>query len=107
MKDLTFDPENCPIARVSKVIQGKWTMVIIFLLSEGTLRFHEIILNEKNPALSEIGKTAFDEDGFIKRNYELSFRYSKRKEHNQYWHLVDKNDYYCHSFIDLKRVEIR
>lgn len=42
MKDLAFDPENCPIARVSKVIQGKWTMVIIFLLSEGTLRFHEI-----------------------------------------------------------------
>ena len=74
---------------------------------DAVLRFHEIILNEKNPALSEIGKTAFDEDGFIKRNYELSFRYSKRKEHDQYWHLVDKNDYYRHSFIDLKRVEIR
>lgn len=42
MKDLAFGPENCPIARVSKIIQGKWTMVIIFLLSEGTLRFSEI-----------------------------------------------------------------
>lgn len=42
MQDLSFDPENCPIARVSKVIQGKWTMVIIFLLSEGTMRFSEI-----------------------------------------------------------------
>ena len=42
MQDLAFDPENCPIARVSKVIQGKWTMVIIFLLSGGTLRFSEI-----------------------------------------------------------------
>ena len=42
MKNLSFDPENCGIARVSKVIQGKWTMVIIFLLSDGKLRFSEI-----------------------------------------------------------------
>ncbi len=42
MKNLAFDPENCPLARVSKVIQGKWTMVIIFSLSDGTLRFSEI-----------------------------------------------------------------
>ena len=42
MKELAFDTDNCPIARISKVIQGKWTMVIIYLLSEGTLRFSEI-----------------------------------------------------------------
>lgn len=42
MNDLLFDSDNCPIARITKVIQGKWTMVIIYLLSEGTLRFSEI-----------------------------------------------------------------
>lgn len=42
MNNLTFDPENCPIARISKIIQSKWTMVIIFLLSKGTMRFSEI-----------------------------------------------------------------
>ncbi len=42
MKELLFDTKNCPIARVSKVFQGKWTMVILHILSEGTLRFGEI-----------------------------------------------------------------
>ena len=42
MKELLFDTENCAIARVSKVFQGKWTMVILYILSEGTLRFGEI-----------------------------------------------------------------
>ena len=42
MEALSFDAKHCPIARVSKIIQGKWTMVIIHVLSEGTLRFSEI-----------------------------------------------------------------
>ena len=42
MTELSFEPENCPIARISKLLQGKWTMVIIHILSEGTLRFSEI-----------------------------------------------------------------
>lgn len=42
MKELSFDTENCSIARVSKVFQGKWAMVILYILSEGTLRFGEI-----------------------------------------------------------------
>lgn len=42
MGELLFDTKNCPVARVSKVFQGKWTMVILYILSEGTLRFGEI-----------------------------------------------------------------
>ena len=42
MRELLFDKENCSIARVSKVFQGKWTMVILYILSMGTLRFGEI-----------------------------------------------------------------
>ena len=45
MNKLLFDTKNCPIARVSKVFQGKWTMVILHILSEGTLRFGEIKRN--------------------------------------------------------------
>lgn len=36
------DIENCPIAGVQKVLHGKWTMVIIFLLTEKTMRFSEL-----------------------------------------------------------------
>lgn len=42
MKKLSFDTKNCSVARVSKVFQGKWTLVILYILSEGTLRFGEI-----------------------------------------------------------------
>ena len=55
MNDLSFSPENCPIARVSKVIQGKWTMVIIFLLSDGKLRFNEI--KKQLPSVTEANLT--------------------------------------------------
>lgn len=55
MNNLSFIPEDCPIARVSKVIQGKWTMIIIFLLSEGKLRFSEI--KRQLPAVTEANLT--------------------------------------------------
>lgn len=55
MNELRFDTENCPLARISKVIQGKWTMVIIYILSEGTLRFSEI--KRKLPNVTEASLT--------------------------------------------------
>ena len=55
MNELLFDAENCAIARISKVIQGKWTMVIIYILSEGTLRFSEI--KRKLPNVTEASLT--------------------------------------------------
>ncbi len=55
MNDLVFDAEHCPFARVSKVVQGKWTTVIIYLLSEGTLRFSEI--KRKLPNVTEANLT--------------------------------------------------
>ena len=55
MNDLVFKTDNCPIARVSKVIQGKWTMVILYLLSGGTLRFGEI--RRKLPTVTEANLT--------------------------------------------------
>jgi DNA-binding HxlR family transcriptional regulator len=43
------------VARVSKVFQGKWTMVIPYILSEGTLRFGEI--KRKLPNVADSGLT--------------------------------------------------
>ena len=51
MEKFEFDAEHCALARVSKIIQGKWGMVILYLLSDGTLRFGE--LKRKLPFVAE------------------------------------------------------
>lgn len=50
-----LDIENCPIAEVQKVIRGKWTMVIVYFLSQGTLRFGE--LSRKLPQVTQANLT--------------------------------------------------
>lgn len=50
-----IDILNCPVAGVQKVIRGKWTMVIIYFLSCGTLRFSE--LRRKMPQVTEANLT--------------------------------------------------
>lgn len=54
-KDYTENIENCPVASVQKIIHGKWTMVIIYFLSQGTLRFGE--LNHKIPHVTPANLT--------------------------------------------------
>lgn len=46
---------DCPVAGVQKIIHGKWTMVIIYFLSCGTLRFGE--LKRKMPQVTEANLT--------------------------------------------------
>lgn len=46
---------NCDIIKVQKVITGKWNMVIIFLLSDGVLRFGE--LQRKLPNITQASLT--------------------------------------------------
>ena len=46
---------NCPVASVQKIVRGKWTMVIIFFLSQGTLRFGE--LSRKMPQVTQANLT--------------------------------------------------
>lgn len=36
------DSESCPISTVQKMIAGKWTLLILYNLSLGTLRFGEL-----------------------------------------------------------------
>lgn len=61
--------ENCPVAKVQKVIRGKWTMVIIYFLSKGTLRFGE--LSRKMPSVTQANLTKelrmLEEYGMIHR----------------------------------------
>jgi DNA-binding HxlR family transcriptional regulator len=61
--------ENCPVARVQKIVRGKWTMVIVFFLSQGTLRFGE--LSRKIPQVAQANLTKelriLEEYGLIHR----------------------------------------
>lgn len=54
--DYADNIEACPIAKVQKVIRGKWSMVIIYHLSENhVLRFSE--LKRKMPQVTEANLT--------------------------------------------------
>ena len=55
MNNLPLNFENCPVSKISKVLQGKWSMVIIYVLSEGTLRFCEI--HHRLPHITEANLT--------------------------------------------------
>ena len=47
---------SCPVANMQKIIQGKWTMVIIYFLSQNpVLRFSE--LKRKMPQVTEANLT--------------------------------------------------
>lgn len=46
---------NCPVAEVQPIVHGKWTMVIIYFLSRGTLRFGE--LSRKMPMVTQANLT--------------------------------------------------
>lgn len=47
--------ESCPVAKVQKIIHGKWAMVIVYFLSKETLRFGE--LSRKMPTVTQANLT--------------------------------------------------
>ena len=53
IENAPFEP--CPIADIQPIVRGKWTMVIIYFLSQGTLRFKE--LARKIPMVTEANLT--------------------------------------------------
>ncbi|MQS75131.1 helix-turn-helix transcriptional regulator [Lactobacillus halodurans] len=42
---------DCPVAGIKDIIKGKWTTVILYFLSQSTLRFGE--LNRKMPMVTQ------------------------------------------------------
>lgn len=70
-------------------------------------KFKEIICNERNPEMSWVGDIEFDDDGYpIDDHYEFEFEDNNSGESEVYWHIVDKDNYYQHSFIDLLVMEV-
>ena len=46
---------DCPMADVQMIIQGKWTMLVMYYVSFGTIRFGE--LSRKMPMVSQANLT--------------------------------------------------
>lgn len=69
-------------------------------------RFSEIIENEKKA--NEWIKNAF-ENGILHHNYELdcSPDYSDNKEHELWWNITCKLDWYLHTFVELRILEVQ
>ena len=71
MKDEMIPEEmrDCPFADIQPIVRGKWTHVILFFLSQGTLRFGE--LHRKMPMVTQANLTkelrALEEYGMIHR----------------------------------------
>ena len=47
--------EPCPVADVQPIVRGKWTMVVVWYLSQGTLRFGE--LSKRLPMVTQANLT--------------------------------------------------
>ena len=57
--------------------------------------------------MSWVGDIEFDDDGYPKDDhYEFEFEDNNSGESEVYWHIVDKDNYYQHSFIDLLVMEV-
>ena len=70
-------------------------------------KFKELICNERNPEMSWVGDIEFDDDGYpVDDNYEFEFEDNNPCESEVYWNITDKNDWYTHSFIDLRVMEV-
>lgn len=67
MKDEDFG--ICPYVTVQKLLSGKWTLIVLFLLSRKTMRFSE--LKRELPKLTQATLTkelrALEKDGLIIR----------------------------------------
>ena len=61
--------EPCPLADIQPIVRGKWTMVILYFLGKGTLRFKE--LARKVPMITEANLTkelrALEKYGMVHR----------------------------------------
>ncbi len=60
---------KCPYATVQKILSGKWALIILYHLSEGTLRFGELqrLIPEMTQATLTKQLRALEEYGIITR----------------------------------------
>ena len=69
-------------------------------------RFNEIIENEKNTDMSW-AENAFENDK-LQHNYELDCNetFTDGEEHELWWNLSCKLDWYLHEFLELRILEV-
>ncbi len=70
-------------------------------------RFYQIINDEQNPEISWVGD-AWDENGNLLENYELQCneQYDDKEEHDHWWYVECKNNYYLHDHLELRILEV-
>ena len=70
-------------------------------------RFKELVKIETQPGMSWAAE-AF-EDGKLLHGYDLdaSADYADGKEHEHWWYINCKNDWHCHTFIELRFAEVQ
>ena len=70
-------------------------------------KFKALICAERDPEVSWVGEIEFDDEGYpMDDDYEFCFEDNNSGESEVFWHIVDKNDYNRHSFIDLLVKEV-
>lgn len=57
--------------------------------------------------MSWVSDIEFDDDGYpTDEHYDFEYEDNNSCESDGYWHIVDKDNYYQHSFIDLLVMEV-
>ncbi len=71
-------------------------------------RFSEIIEEEHDPDISWVGN-AWNENGDLHEDYELDCneQYPDDEEHELWWNIACKNDWYLHDHLELRILEVR
>lgn len=69
MNELEILTEDCAVAKIQKIIRGKWTTAIVYFLNSSTHRFSE--LKRRIPMITEANLTRelrfLEEEGLIHR----------------------------------------
>ncbi len=68
--------------------------------------YKNLIVEECDADNCWIGSQMFDEDGEVIDGYELDCDDNNSGESDVYWYAVEKDDYRCHTFIDLMKKEV-
>ena len=74
--------------------------------NDAYIRYKERIADELNPEKSWVGEDVFDEHGNVDNDYEFEETGNAEQQTDLSWHVVDKNNYYRHTFIDLIKKEL-
>ena len=62
--------ETCPVCRTADIVCGKWTLLLVRELAEGTSRFCELerALSGISPRTLSLRLRALEEDGIVERH---------------------------------------